>query len=116
VNRRAWQFFMEYAGYATPPGRAVCAASLARSEEQAKAVELAFEWVTDECPDLSWMDEAGAAKEHDVLGCVARGPGGEHLASLWGIVDAGAIYRRVIEAELAAEVLQDSVTPLAARS
>lgn len=106
MNRRAWRFFLEHAGYATPPGRAACAASLARAEEQAQGAGLRFEWVADEYPDLSWMDEAEAARDYEVLGCVVCDPAGQHLASLWGIVDADANYRRVVEAELAAEALE----------
>ena len=113
MNARAWRFFMEHAGYATPPGRAVCAASLARAEEHAEAAGLTFEWLWDADADLSWMDEAEAAREHEVLGCIVRGPDGEHLASLWGIVDADAGYRRVVEAELAAEALDGYAAPLA---
>jgi len=112
MTRRAWRFFLEHAGYAAPPGRTVCAASLARAEEQAEALGLTFEWCEDECPDLSWMDEAEATREHEVLGCIVRSPYGEHLASLWGIVDADANYRRVIEAELAAEALDGYVAPI----
>jgi hypothetical protein len=36
-----------------------------------------------------------------------------HLASLWGIVDADANYRRVVEAELAAEALDGYAAPVA---
>jgi hypothetical protein len=113
MNARAWQFFMEHAGFGTPPGRAVCAASLARAEEQAESAGLRFEWVEDECPDLSWMDAREVARDHEVLGCIARSPEGEHLASLWGIVDADANYRRVVEAELAAEALDGYAAPIA---
>ena len=113
MNRRAWRFFMEHAGYATPPGPVMCAAALARAEERAEAAGLTFEWVSDDCPDLSWMDEAQAARDHEVLGCIVRDPAGQHLASLWGIVDADASYRRVVEAELAAEALDSYAAPVA---
>jgi hypothetical protein len=104
---------MEHAGYATPPGRTACAAALARAEERAEAAGFVFEWVPDECSDLSWMDEAEAARDHEVLGCIVHDPAGEHLASLWGIVDADANYRRVIEAELGAEALEGYAAPIA---
>jgi hypothetical protein len=122
TSRKAFRFFLEHAGYATPPGRAACALGLSRAEERAKAVGITFEWEWDEDADLSWMDDRDRyyhhdggkrhPREHEVLGCIARGPDGEHLASLWGIVDADASYRRVVEAELAAEALADYVAPV----
>jgi hypothetical protein len=65
--------------------------------------------------DLYYRDDEGKRhpREHEILGCIARGPDGEVLASLWGIVDADIGYRRVVEAELASEALSGYVAPVA---
>lgn len=61
LDRTAWRFFYDNAGWATPPGKAVCAAALARAEAHIEplieAGEYRFEIVTDGDPDLSWCDE-----------------------------------------------------------
>jgi hypothetical protein len=101
--RKAFQFFLDNAGYATPPGRAACALELARAERYAYEQEWSWEWRFDDDADLSWMDDAERAKEHEVLGAILNDRDGNHLASLWGIVDPDATYRRVVEAELASE-------------
>lgn len=105
MNRKAWQFFMEWAGYCTPPGRTVCAAELARAENEAPMHGITFEWHWEDDFDDSWMSVAERAKDHEWTYCVARGPDGDVLASLGGICDASREYMRVVEAELAAEAL-----------
>jgi hypothetical protein len=99
----AWRFFLNHAGYCTPPGRAACALALARAERWAQENDLTFTWECDIDPDLSWMSERERAKEHVCEGCVCRDAEGHVLTSLWGIVDADNEYRRVVEAELASE-------------
>lgn len=121
--QRSWRFFLEHAGYCTPPGRAACALGLARAEARAESAGFTFEWEWDDDADLSWMDDRDLyyrddegkrhPREHEILGCIARGPDGEVLASLWGIVDADTGYRRVVEAELASEALSGYVAPVA---
>lgn len=103
-----WRFFLEHAGYATPPGRAQCALDLARAEERANTdPSLRFRWEPDVDPDLSWMSDEERARPHEVEGCIVERfelCGTWHpITSLWGIVDADDAYRRVIEAELACE-------------
>lgn len=98
--RRAFRFFLDNAGYCSPPGRAACALSLARAEMAAGVEGLAFRWEYDDVP---WDGEGEAPSE--VLGCIAEDGEGNHLASLWGIGDPDDGYRRLIEAQLAAESL-----------
>jgi hypothetical protein len=99
----AWRFFLENAGYCTPPGRAAFALALAHAERWAQENDLTFTWEPDFDPDLSWMSEGERAKEHVSEGCVCRDAEGHVLTSLWGIVDADQKYRRVVEGELASE-------------
>jgi len=115
VDRQAFKFFLEHAGYCTPPGRAACAAMLARAEEKLHAavederVYVLWEWEDD--IDDSWMSERERKQPHEWTRCAIvrdivcdRGHKHvEYLASLGSIVDVDASYRRVIEAELAAE-------------
>jgi hypothetical protein len=122
VDRKAWRFFVDHAGYATPPGRAVCAAELVRSEAWANFERdngrLTVEWVDDNDADLSWADESTLADidagTYAVLGCVVTyhaplawsGATTERFESLWGIVVTGPNdpYCRVVAAELCAQV------------
>ncbi len=106
--RDAFRFFLENAGYATPPGRAACALDLARAEQDAELMGFSFEWVSDDDPDLSWMTPEELAQDHESLGCIVRNASGTSVGSLWGIIDPDADYRRVIEAELASEALAPS--------
>jgi hypothetical protein len=116
------RFFADHAGYCTPPGRMVCAKSLADAETFREWAEargtLSIEWVDD---DLEYLgdDPSNLAKIADgtyvVLGCVVRyqrplGPlagTAEAIESLWGIVVESLHdpYCRVIEAELCSELL-----------
>jgi hypothetical protein len=108
--RDAVRFFADHAGYATPPGRMACAASLAEAECRAERVGLVYRWEEDQDPDWSWREEG--VPDYPMLCCLVFDPRDlKHpLASLGGI-DLGAEgtfnshdpYRRVIEAELASE-------------
>jgi hypothetical protein len=143
--QKRYRFFHEWAGYATPPGKAVCAISLARAEEWAEEHGITAEWENDNDPDLSWWqsDEYcshcetkrhfsyhrrhGISCRHcstpldrdiEVLGCVVRVDEDfpEYHFSLWGITEPTKEYRRVVEAELFAELMaatQDAYIPLA---
>ena len=103
--RAAWRFFKEHAGYCTPPGQAACALDLARAERVAKDEGCTWEWVPDDQP---W-DSDDDYEPDEVLGCILRDESGSVLASLWGIGDPSAEYRRVVEAELAQEALDHLV-------
>jgi hypothetical protein len=110
IDRSAFKFFLERAGYATPPGRVACAAQLARAESWARAMErdgvLRVTWQAD--PEPYELGDAEREYPDEVLGCVveSRCPccgAWEHVASLWSIGDPDDDYRRVVEAELAQE-------------
>ena len=117
--RRAFRFFLDNAGYATPPGKAVCALSLVKAEQWADSEGLEFVTEPDFDADLSFADtwperdrEAFHKQEHEVIcarlvrPCPDHGTDCKHavtLASLCGIVDADSSYLRVIRAELASE-------------
>lgn len=109
-------FFYQNAGYAydskteTPEqGRLRCAKELAAAEAIGQRLGYAFEWEFDECPDLSWMSDEEREQDHEVMCCRIPDPQNRRfsLASLCGITDADSKYRRVIEAELAAEAIAE---------
>lgn len=102
--KQAYRFMFDNAGYATPPGRAVCAAQLARAEAEAKQAGVTYQWDADVDCDVSWMSEAERKQDHVCEYVIAR-LNGQVIGSLGGIVDATDEYRRVIEAELAAEAI-----------
>lgn len=103
---RRYRFFFENAGYVVGQ-RAVCALSLARAEQHAWDNDWQCSWEWDDCPDLSWMSEEELKQEHEVLCCVLKDGDGNVLGSLCGITDPDNSYRRVVEAELAAEALHN---------
>lgn len=118
ARRRRIKFFADNAGYATPPGRLLCAKSLADAEEAREAAEaegrLAIRWEADEDVDLSWADEEVLAKINDgtyeVLACLVtlEADGEAKSAGLCGIiVGANDTYARVVEAELVSELLAE---------
>lgn len=115
-RRRRIEFFAANGGYATPPGRLVCAKRLADAEEHREALEaegrIAVRWEADEDPDFSWADAETLTKLEDgtyeALACLVtiEGDGEARSAGLCGIViAANDPYGRVVEAELTAELL-----------
>ena len=124
---RAVQFFQEHAG-GIVGHNAETAIRLARAERDARKADLVFVWNYDDDYDWSFVDTWDARDQkrwhldehtaewcrvvlpcnvaqfaHDTVNC-------DHartLAALCGIVDADTNYRRVIEAELALEALQN---------
>jgi hypothetical protein len=112
MKTSAYHFFLKYAGYSYQPGeetrrqgRIRCAKALATAERDGQRFGLRFEWEWEEYADDSWMSEEERALPHEWTRCTAVAPDGRVLANLGGIVDADATYRRVVEAELAAEAL-----------
>jgi hypothetical protein len=104
-------FFFENAGWSYDPkkesaqvGRMSCARDLAKAEKIAEQLGWEVEWEWDNDIDDSWMSPEEQAKDHEWL-CARLMDGNTVLEALGGIVDADANYRRVIEAELAAEAL-----------
>lgn len=132
MTRAAWRFFREWSGGVVGEA-AIGAASLARAEEAYQRDEDAgrarIVWEDEAYPDLSWLDEddedprrARYAREElqrledgrsSILVCALekRCPAcgrWETAASVCGVHvrqdQAGAAYKRVVAAELAAEV------------
>jgi hypothetical protein len=109
----AYHFFLKHAGWSYRPemetqrqGRIRCAKALAQAERDGERFGLTFRWADDSAgADLSWMTEAELRESHEVEGCTALSPDGRPVAGLYGIVDADATYRRVVEAQLASEAL-----------
>jgi hypothetical protein len=112
-------FFYRHAGYSYPAGttpaaqrahRLNCARRLASAEGRAREEGLSFDWDVDPDQDSSeWSDERPAWPQWR---CIVYNADGVSVASLWGIdfgrdgTPWGDPYRRVVEAELAAEVLK----------
>jgi hypothetical protein len=119
ARRERWRFFLEHAGYCTPPGRAACALELARAEELLEdAIGLELARVRIEHDPEPYEVDDDVMSEAEVRSKFASnewtGPFGvileleeEHTASLWGIVvgpkESGDPYMRVVAAELADE-------------
>lgn len=117
-RRAAFRFFLNHAGYSTPPGRAVCALELARAEQLFREAEslgvASVEWLYDDMPydpgDVCTEEEARERFESNEwtgpFGCVVTC--GDDVASLWGIVVGSRgtddPYCRVVAAELASEL------------
>lgn len=109
------QFFYDNAGWNYDPktetskqGKLRCAVELAKAEAWFEDSGLEYAVLPDEDADLSWMDEAERNESHEVVGVVLQTPDGEHVQSLWGIVDATPEYLRVIVAELASEEMHNA--------
>jgi len=125
----AAHFFFSRAGYSYPTGADAAgiraarwdgARQLAQAERWAGDEGLIFAWVDDpDCTEDDFEHEADKAyvREHGAVGCVLYRPCPDHgidcrhaevLASLWGITESldhheRDAYRRVVQAELAAE-------------
>lgn len=109
------RFFYVNAGWSYGPGetpdegRRRCAAALATAERKGRAAGLSFSWEIDpDSTSADWSDERPAWAQYQ---CTAYDADGGAVAYLGGI-DFGRdgsphsdSYRRVVEAELAAEAL-----------
>lgn len=109
----SYRFFKRNAGYCVG-FRAQGALSLAKAERWARSTgAVRFRWVDDINADWSWLADAMGREPDDrdyQEGCILERQCPECgswtvEASLWGICNADSDYRRVIEAELALEVL-----------
>lgn len=115
------RFFQENAGYATPPGRMICAALLAAAEELGAALGWSVDWQEEQFPDLSWCERCEDERqrrrqpgphEHTLYAAALTDRRGNWLASLGGIdfgpgarIIGNDPYRRVVEAELMLEAV-----------
>lgn len=110
-----YRFFLTHAGYSWNPatetkeeGRRRCAKALADAERRGMGAGLSFDWSIDEVDSSDWSDEEPAYAQWK---CVCRDANGKFVTSL-GVIDFGrdgspwdSPYRRVVEAELAAEAI-----------
>lgn len=114
ATQTAIDFFYEHAGYSRAAneteaeGRARSAREYAEAERIARESDWRFVWMDDEegcigCTCGSDDCACSTGEPHETLGCVLYDDTETVLASLWGICGADSNYRRVIEAELAAE-------------
>lgn len=106
----AFRFFLENAGYATPPGRAACALNLMRAEREAHERGWVVLWQAESedcgCEDGPHESEFAALYHPSQLDSIGEPKRRQApLASVGAVCGADRNYRRVIEAELAAEVL-----------
>jgi hypothetical protein len=102
--RAAWNFFRANAGYATPPGPAACALELAKAERHARTQDWRFAWFPDE--DCVHPNEPGPCEVAVLYGEANNDEEPRPvLASMGCIHEATNAYRRVVEAELAAEAM-----------
>jgi hypothetical protein len=119
TTSRSEQFFFEHAGYCFDPkketaeqGRARCAKQLADAERLASEYGWTFEWEDDWSvgSHQRYYGEGSAYEDrepHTCESCVLRDENQKVLASLGCIDDANSEYRRVVEAELALEGLEE---------
>jgi len=98
---KAIAFFRKRAGYAKRAGESVvearrrAAKALATAEAEASARGWRVEWEGD--PD----------GDHENFGAILRDSHGHVVVSRWGIEKSGRDHRRVVEAELALEALEE---------
>jgi hypothetical protein len=116
--KREYSFFKANAGYrvghSAEGALRLARASLLLSELESQEL-VSIEWQHDDYADRGPIDWGGSEKEiaqwnrsvHEVEWCSIRNENGEILASLSGIWDADDRYRRVVEAELALECMEE---------
>jgi hypothetical protein len=118
---KAERFFWSHAGFSydakvetKSQGRRKCATYLAEAEAWAEDC-LTYAWEWDEYTSHEDLGcEEHCAREHEVYVCVAKYRDGQTAACLGGIADPDRNYRRVIEAELAAEAKHEAMAALLA--
>lgn len=108
----AYRFFRQHAGYVVGEN-AKGAFALAKAEQWAEDNEMDYTWEYDTWADLGdheyWCAQERAGQEHDHEVEICRAEyNDEVVASLSGIIDADRNYRRVVEAELALEAMQEA--------
>ncbi len=118
AEARPVEFFYRHAGYSYKPGeetqdqgRMRCARALAHAEAEASRRGWSVRWDRDGLTNREWTDEG---EEYGTWQAVMVDGDGKALQSVCG-VDFGADgepwsdpYRRVVEAELATEALEEA--------
>lgn len=113
-HAKAEQFFFVQAGFSYPAGSSE-AGKLFAHMESAKVLARAEAWARDNDCWYQWENDPNGWDSigdidpdtvSQIESCTLRqGPNGVVLGSLSGIIDANRDYRRVVEAELAAEAM-----------
>ena len=111
--KTAYHFFLEHAGYSWNPetqtrmqGRIECAKRETVFLDACRVSDVGISWEDD--PDgCAWADDDHKPEQVECAAIWHRDESGRisYLASLGGIDDADANYRRVIRAEMAVECL-----------
>lgn len=101
--RRRMKFFQEHAGGIVGES-AKSALALSRAEDWASAEGVTFTWDPETDIDDSWMTPEDRRRPHEVYVAIARHPDGR-VASLGNIFDPDTAYQRVVNAELAMELM-----------
>ncbi len=110
---KSFKFFKANGGY-IEGRRAECALQLARAEREASAEGLRFCWQDDSIDDPHYRDFDDDTRPNTYEIVFVYGPDSEDvLASLGAVIDATEDYRRVVEAELAIEALDELAARLA---
>lgn len=123
-HARAVAFFAEHARYCYD--QKTHAQALALAEQHAARNGWWVDWIPEECPDGSWLDDGTTLDDHVVECAILYAPPAEPdddeirpyspprpevIASLGNIFDADGDYRRVVAAELALEAMGREVAP-----
>jgi hypothetical protein len=103
--RKAFQFFLENQPCYIVGHHAECALALAKAERNAKSLGMFATWEHDDI-GLRELREEGFDSEVCLI-CLIYDAMGNCCGSLSGIDDNSAEYRRVIEANLFLESIQD---------
>lgn len=105
TTRRRMKFFREHAGGVVGES-AKGALALSRAEDWASAKGVTFSWEPETDVDDSWMTPEDRRRPHEVYVAIARHPDGR-VASLGNIFDPDSAYQRVVNAELALELMNE---------
>lgn len=104
-TRRRFTFFKRHAGYVVGES-AKGALALSRAEDWANAEGVTFDWEPETNVDDSWMSATERKQPHEVYVAIARHPDGRS-AALGNIFDPDSAYQRVVNAELAMELMNE---------
>jgi hypothetical protein len=119
AKQAAFLFFLKNAGYSYDPaketkqaGKARWARQLAKAERDARQLGYSFVWIgDDDCigcncgsPDCACY----TGEPHETWICLMHNESGQVVQSLGSVCEPTREYRRVVEAELAAEELSDA--------
>ena len=105
ATRKRFGFFKAHAGGVVGES-AKGALALSRAEDWANSEGVTFTWEPETDVDDSWMTPEERKRPHEVYVAIARHPDGR-VASLGNIFDPDSAYQRVVNAELAMELMSE---------